>query len=179
MGIFGGYAVPPIFVKTVHGSNMKKLLAQSDTSLPVNTDQMYGGTNPEEGQSELSHITMRVRPFLNGDTLYLQMAGGAGYGDVLERDPAAVLKDLRDGRTTHWAARNIYKMSYDEQTLRLDPAKTTELREEARVERKRRGKPYAEFEAEWLKLRPSEQAIKHYGMYPYPGMGTQASAVSA
>jgi acetophenone carboxylase len=168
MGIFGGYAVPPIFIKTVHGSNVKKLLAQSDPSLPVNTDQMYMSTNPEEGHSELSHITMHVTPFMNGETLYLQMAGGAGYGDVLEREPASILKDIRDGRTTHWAAQNIYKVVYDEQTLRLDPAKTASLREEARAERKRRGKRFAEFEAEWLKLRPGEQAIKYYGSYPYP-----------
>jgi N-methylhydantoinase B/oxoprolinase/acetone carboxylase alpha subunit len=176
MGIFGGYAVPPIFVKTVRGSNMKQLLAQSDSSLPVNTDEMYGGSTPEQGQAELFHITMRVQPFKNGETLYLQMAGGAGYGDVLERDPAAVMKDLRDGRTTHWVARNIYKVEYDEQTLRLDPVRTAELREQARAERKRRGRPYAEFEAEWLKLKPSEQAIKHYGTYPDPSVGIQASA---
>jgi N-methylhydantoinase B len=33
-----------------------------------------------------------------GDQLWEYIAGGAGYGDPLERDPAAVLADLRDGK---------------------------------------------------------------------------------
>jgi N-methylhydantoinase B len=35
-----------------------------------------------------------------GDQLWEYIAGGAGYGDPLERDPAAVLADLRDGKIT-------------------------------------------------------------------------------
>ena len=72
------------------------------------------------------------------------------------------------GMTTHWAARNIYRVAYDEQTLRLDQEQTRALREEARKERKKRGKPYDEFEGEWLTLRPSDEALEYYGAYPNP-----------
>jgi acetophenone carboxylase len=87
----------------------------------------------------------------------------------LERDPEAVVADLRDGMVTPWAARNIYRVAYDDETLRLDREKTRELREEARARRKQRGKPYGEFEKEWLKLRPKDEVIKYYGTYPVSG----------
>jgi len=174
LGIFGGYAVPPIFIQTVRESNMKALLSEGATSIPSAMDRMYESDNPEEGKREFQHITMSVQPFMNGDTFYVPVGGGTGYGDVLDRDPEAVLKDLHENMTSHWAARNIYKVAYDEKTLRLDPEKTDALRKEARAERLRRSKPYAEFEAEWLKLRPTEQALKYYGTYPHPSEGIKA-----
>lgn len=171
LGIFGGYAVPPTFIRTVSGSNVKALLDEGITALPNTMDKMFEGENPEQGQTEHHHITMAIRPLMNGDTFYLPVGGGAGYGDALEREPEAVLKDLRDGMTTHWAAQNIYKVAYDEKTLRLDPEKTAAIRSETRAERLRRAKPYDEFEAEWLKLRPLDQALKYYGAYPNPSEG--------
>lgn len=166
VGIFGGYAVPPTFVQTVRGSNMKELLAQGSPSVPVNVEQALQGDGAETGRRESHHSSMRIQPFQNGDTVYLPVGGGAGYGDALERDPEAVIADLRDGMVTPWAARNIYRVVYDDETLRLDREKTRALREEARVRRKQRGKPYGEFEKEWLKLRPREEVIKYYGTYP-------------
>lgn len=171
LGIFGGYAVPPAFIRTVSGSNMKDLLAKGSTSLPNTLAKVYEWENPEQGQEMHQHVTMPIRPLMNGDTFYLPVGGGAGYGDALEREPEAVLKDLRDGMTTHWAAQNIYKIVYDEQTLRLDSKNTEALRVEARAERLRRAKSYDEFEAEWLKLRPSDEIIKYYGAYPNPSEG--------
>jgi len=174
IGVFGGYAVPPVFIQTVRGSNMKELLGQGNTSLPSTRDQMYERGNPEQGHREFHHITMSIQPFMNGDTFYVLAGGGAGYGDALERDPEAVLEDLQNGITTHWACRNIYKVAYDEETLRLDKEGTERLRAEARAERKKKGKSYAEFEAEWLKLRPPDQAIKYFGTYPHPSEGIKA-----
>jgi N-methylhydantoinase B/oxoprolinase/acetone carboxylase alpha subunit len=168
-GLFGGYAVPPVFIQRVSKSNVKNLLGESETALSVKLDQLYEGGNPEQGDRELHHITLSVRPFMNGDTFYVPMGGGAGYGDVLERDPELVMQDLRNDMTTHWAAKNLYRVAYDEQTLRLDPKKTKALREQARTERLRRGKPYDDFEAEWLKLRPPDKALEYYGTYPNPG----------
>jgi len=174
-GLFGGYAVPPVFIQKVSKSNVKKLLGESDTTLPIKLDQIYEDKNPEEGDRVIEHISLTVQPFMNGETFYVPMGGGAGYGDVLERDPELAMKDVRNGMTTHWAAGNLYKIAYDEKTLRHDPEKTTALREEARNKRLRQGKPYAEFEAEWLKLRPSDKALEYYGNYPNPGEGEDHS----
>jgi acetophenone carboxylase len=114
---------------------------------------------------------MKITPLMNGDTFYVPVGGGAGYGDALERDPQAVMDDLRNGLTSHWAARNIYKVVYDEKTLRLYPEETEKLKAQTRADRKKTGKPYAEFEKEWLALRPPEHVVKYYGSYPHPSEG--------
>ncbi len=171
LGIFGGYAVPPTFIRTVDGSNVKELLAKGSTSLPNTMDKVYEWENPEQGQEMHQHVTMPIRPLMNGDTFYVPVGGGAGYGDPLERDPEAVLKDLRDGMATHWAAQNIYKIAYDEQTLRLDSETTEALRAEARAERLKRAKPYNKFEKEWMKRKPADEILKYYGAYPNPSEG--------
>jgi acetophenone carboxylase len=171
LGIFGGYAVPPSFIETVGQSNVKTLLSESNTNLPTRLEHIYEEGNPEEGLEQLHNITMNIQPLMNGDTFYLPVGGGAGYGDVLERGPEDILKDLKEGLVSHWAAQNVYKIVYDEDTLRLDEEKTRGLREAARKERIQRGKPFDEFEAQWLQQRPSDQAIKYYGAYPHPSEG--------
>ncbi len=43
-----------------------------------------------------------------GDQLWEYIAGGAGYGDPLERDPEAVRADVLDGKVSAEAARDVY-----------------------------------------------------------------------
>ncbi len=172
LGIFGGYAAPTTFVRTVEGSNVKALLSEGKTAIARTLDEVYEADNPEEGQVGFHHICMSVRPLMNGDTFTFLVGGGAGYGDALERDPDAVLKDLRDGLTTHWAARNVYRIVYDDKTLRLDTEGTARSRAQRKAERLGRGKPYDEFEAEWRKLRPPDSVIRSYGPYPHPSQGS-------
>jgi acetophenone carboxylase len=173
LGIFGGYAVPPVFITTVRNSTIKKLLFEGISTLPTSVDQIFENENPEEGRREFHHMSMNIQPFMNGETFYVTVGGGAGYGDPLEREPQAVLKDLRDGIATHWAAKNIYRIAYDEQSLRLDEEKTVLLRKQVREERMQQAKPYALFETEWLKLKPPSSILKGYGAYPHPGSGVK------
>jgi acetophenone carboxylase len=118
---------------------------------------------------------MSVQPFKNGETFYVAMGGGAGYGDVLERDPALVMEDMRNGMCTSWAAMNIYKVAFDQNSFRLDSERTETLRREAGKERLKRGKKYDEFEREWSKLSPPDNILEYYGTYPHPkdGRGRQ------
>jgi N-methylhydantoinase B/oxoprolinase/acetone carboxylase alpha subunit len=43
-----------------------------------------------------------------GDRLVIATAGGGGYGSPSERDPALVQADLRDGKISLEAARELY-----------------------------------------------------------------------
>jgi N-methylhydantoinase B len=45
-------------------------------------------------------------------------AGGGGYGDPAERDPQAVLADVRDGKISHASALAVYGIALDD----ADPA---------------------------------------------------------
>ena len=170
-GLFGGYAVPPVFVQRVKKSNMKALMEKSDTRITETLDQLYEENNPETGERELNHITMSVQPLKNGETFYVPIGGGAGYGDVLERNAESVIEDVRKGICTHWAAKHLYKVSYNKKTLRVDAKETKLLRDRARKERLKSGKTYAEFDTGWLKLRPPEHALEYYGTYPHPSEG--------
>jgi acetophenone carboxylase len=176
LGLFGGYAVPPTFVQMVHGSNLKQLGEAGNEHLPRNLAELYAAENPETGDRQLHDIAMSVEPFLNGDTFYVPVGGGAGYGDVLERGSQAVIKDLHNGMTTHSAARNIYHVAYDEKTLRLDPEATAAERQQVRSERIRHARPYSEFMKEWLELRPPEEALQFYGNYPHPDVDQEFAA---
>jgi acetophenone carboxylase len=178
LGIFGGRAAPPIFVQTVRGANTRELLAAGGAGLPRDIGELYAGGTAERGERDYRGVAAPPQPFAEGDAIYVPITGGAGYGDVLERDPEAVLRDLRDGVTNHSAAAGIYRVAYDRQTLRLDADGTRRLRDEARAERRRRAKPYDEFLKEWVKLRPRAEILRHYGEYPDPGVARARAAAA-
>ena len=98
--------------------------------------------------------------------------GGFGYGDALEREPQAVVDDIRDEIVSDWAARNIYHVAYDAETWIADEEKTQELRQREREDRLRRAKSYTEFEKEWLKKKPPENMLTYYGSWPDAKMVT-------
>ena len=110
---------------------------------------------------------MEMRPYESTDILTSQNPGGGGYGDVLERDPEMVMKDLKEKAISEWAAENVYKVVYNKDTLMPDQKKTEELRSKEKAARTKRGKAYEEFEKEWLKLRPPEEALKYFGPWEW------------
>jgi N-methylhydantoinase B/oxoprolinase/acetone carboxylase alpha subunit len=63
-----------------------------------------------------------------GDQLWEYIAGGAGYGDPLDRDPAAVLADLLDGKITTNAAAQEYGVVLTSDGTAVDEVKTKESR---------------------------------------------------
>src|SRR5262249_54930228 len=92
--------------------------------------------------------------------------GGPGYGDPLERDPTAVLEDLKKKIISEWTARNIYRVAYDPERAKLDADATKRLRDEERKSRLARGKPFAEFQEEWTRKKPPEDILQFYGRWP-------------
>jgi N-methylhydantoinase B len=61
-----------------------------------------------------------------GDQLWEYIAGGAGYGDPLDRDPAAVLADMRDGKI---ATTEDYGVVLTADGSGVDEVKTKEARD--------------------------------------------------
>jgi N-methylhydantoinase B len=66
-----------------------------------------------------------------GDVYVHQMAGGGGWGDPLERDPAAVEHDVANDKVSEEAARECYGVVIGDGGLAQLGA-TTALREERR-----------------------------------------------
>jgi len=66
----------------------------------------------------------------NGDTVSFYSAGGGGYGDPLERDPAAVAQDVRLGYVSIERARRDYGVVIEPGSLNAEITATEELRAE-------------------------------------------------
>ena len=63
-----------------------------------------------------------------GDQLWEYIAGGAGYGDPLDRDPAAVLADRLDGKISAAVASAAYGVVLTPEGTAVDEIRTKECR---------------------------------------------------
>jgi N-methylhydantoinase B len=71
-----------------------------------------------------------------GDQLWEYIAGGAGYGEALDRDPGLVLADVLDGKVSPEAARAAYGVVLTDAGDAVDELATKECREALRRERR-------------------------------------------
>jgi N-methylhydantoinase B len=69
-----------------------------------------------------------------GDVYEHRTAGGGGWGDPLDRDPQAVLEDVRDGKVGVEAARTAYGVVVSLDPPAVDEKETAALRESMRSE---------------------------------------------
>ena len=61
------------------------------------------------------HMGMGFELADEGELYMICQGSGGGYGDVLERDPEAVMADLEADYISHPTAREIYCVVYDEE----------------------------------------------------------------
>lgn len=66
-----------------------------------------------------------------GEVLVNNTGGGGGYGDPLERDPARVAADVRNGFVSVTAAEREYGVVVDPSTFEVDEVATARLRKDA------------------------------------------------
>lgn len=123
-------------------------------------DRTIQGDYKVEGNIRFAEV------FGRGDIFIGSSSGGSGYGDVLDRDPKDVISDLRKGMISEEVAKRLYKLVYNSSTWAVDEEATVQARNEERDARKRRGKRYEDFVAEWSKHKPSEDALSYYGAWP-------------
>jgi N-methylhydantoinase B len=89
------------------------------------------GMRDEVRAGKVADVALNV-----GDVIILRGGSGAGYGDPLDRDPAAVLADVRDGYVSRASARDDYGVAITD-ALEVDENATRELRDEIRSSRAR------------------------------------------
>ena len=163
-GLFGGYAPCTIPGVSVAADLMQRLEAGDAIDLDITEvlrSHSIGGEWGNEFQGRAP------RPYMENDVITVAFAtGGAGYGDPLERDPEAVGDDIDKGLVSEWAAEHVYQVLWDPQRRRVDAAATERRRAAERRARIARGRPYEEFEAEWLQRKPPEEILTWYGSWP-------------
>lgn len=164
-GLFGGYPGAVKLGVEIHGTNIWEKMKNKDKDIPTNIFDLLE-TPSIKGDYRITHNTREYHIVKDGDIIVHMNTGGAGYGDPLLRDPEKVMEDLKKEIISDWVAFNIYKVVYDPETRSVDLEKTEEERKREREDRKNRAKPYDEFEREWLKKKPSEQALIAFGTWP-------------
>jgi N-methylhydantoinase B len=67
-----------------------------------------------------------------GDVIVIDVAGGGGFGNPLERDPEMVLEDVIQGHVSIEKAKEDYGVVIAPGTMRVDPGATEEVRRSTR-----------------------------------------------
>jgi acetophenone carboxylase len=167
-GLFGGYAGGVAPAVKIAGADWKRMFEQAPYDIPRDFHELVVG-GKVRGEYSLKEA-QPGEPYFEGESYTVAALGGSGYGDVLEREPARVMADLKSGIISGYVAKNVYHMVYDPDTLEVDVQATEKAREEERKDRIKRGKPYGEFEKQWLTKKPPGAALKYYGTWPDPSI---------
>ena len=114
------------------------LQVRSDRSA-VRPYGLYGGQPGKPSLNLLDPDGARERlpgkfnhPFRAGEVFRHQVAGAGGWGDPLDRDPAAVLRDVRNEFVSVNAAREEYGVVVDTDAWSVNESATVRRREEIR-----------------------------------------------
>jgi acetone carboxylase alpha subunit len=164
-GLFGGYSCPSYQLMKIKGINIFEELKKDPKVVEVFDIVELMNKQPIKGaQYSSNDMGMTFEICAEGEIYMICQGSGGGYGDVLERDPALVMKDLEEDLMSHENARDIYKVVYDEKTLVVDEAATQKLRADYRKERIKRAKPFDQFCKEWVTPEPPKN-LPYFGSW--------------
>ncbi len=154
--LFGGYASPTYPLCKIKGVDIFEELKKNPSKIKFDICYLMN-EQPIEGATYSTHDMGMTFELAQPGELYMMCQGaGGGYGDVLQRDPQLVAKDLEEDLISHDTAREIYHVVYDEENLLVDEEATRQAREAERKARLARGVPYDEFVKTWTTPEPPE-----------------------
>jgi len=169
-GLFGGYAGPPNPRFVIRDTDLIERIKAGD-DIELGQYQLLTKRNVK-GNYILSSSSKDAETFKPGDLIIHSVGAAGGYGDVLDRDPQLVLRDLEEELITPDVAEKIYAVIIDPETRLIDVAKTEERRAAIRKERLVRGRPFQEFMEDWLTKKPADSVLEHYGNWPEPHLAS-------
>jgi N-methylhydantoinase B/oxoprolinase/acetone carboxylase alpha subunit len=153
-GLFGGYACGTYPLCKIRGVDAYEVLLDEPHKFKHSIAELMNERPFEDATYTTHHMGMGFEISKRGELYMISQGAGAGYGDLLERDPAAVIRDIEEGLMSQGVAARLYKVKFDPETLVVDPAGTQALRDDERKARIARGVPYKEFIKTWNKPKP-------------------------
>jgi N-methylhydantoinase B len=119
LGLFGGYPGCPIAYGTF------RALGQAQIQQHPPAHDARAAERPSWGTHILRSQDLQV----------IRYNGGGGYGDPLDRDPDAVLRDVAIGAVSEGAAQSVYGIVFERESTDVDAASTADLRRTMRAAR--------------------------------------------
>lgn len=163
-GLFGGYACGTYPLSKVQGVDVYDVLMNTPEKFKHSIEEIMN-EQPFEGASYTTHhMGMGFEISKRGELFMISQGAGAGYGDLLERDPTSVIKDIEDGLMSPEVAARLYKVVFDPVTLAIDETATAEARAAERKARIARSTPYSEFVKSWSKPTPPSH-LQYFGAW--------------
>jgi hypothetical protein len=163
-GLFGGYACGAYPLSKVQGVDVYDVLLNEPHKFKHSIEEIMNEQPFEGARYTTHHMGMGFEISRRGELFMISQGAGAGYGDLLERDPAGVIRDIEEGLISpHWAEQ-LYKVKFDPATLAINHEATAAARDEERAARKARGVPYAEFIKSWNKPTPPSH-LQYFGCW--------------
>ena len=163
-GMFGGYGCGTYPLARVKGVNVYDVLRKDPSRFDLSIEKVMNDRPFEGGQYMTGHMGLQFDVAQDGEMYMMSQGAGGGYGDVLERDPHAVVRDVELNRISDKVALEIFAVAYDPKSFVLNVEGTKELRSQARKARLERGKPYAEFVREFVTPEPPKELL-YYGSW--------------
>lgn len=167
-GLFGGYSCSAYQLCKIKGVNIFELLKTNprlvdefDIVRLMNERPIPGGTYTSQDMG------MTFELCSEGEIYMICQGSGGGYGDVLERDPQLVMKDVTEDLISHETAWDMYRVVYDRASHVVDVAATAEARTAERKARMARGKPFDEFCKQWVQPEPPVH-LPYFGSWSDP-----------
>ncbi len=163
-GLFGGYGCPAYPLAKIKGINVFDVMRERPELIEFDMVAMMNAQAIPGGRYVMQDGGMNFELCREGEVYMICQGAGGGYGDVLERHPELVMKDLAEQLISPGVARGIYFVVFDEQTGVVDGPATQAARAAEREARKRRGIPYDRFCADWVKDAP-DPALPYFGSW--------------
>lgn len=123
-GFFGGYPAAPSILLLLEDTRIGEFMAEN--RWPQDIVELGGQAKL------LPYCDFDLR---DDDVLYLRRGSGGGFGDPLEREPHAVLRDVLSGLVSKEAARDVYGVVVTGEGIDIDMTATAEFRVRLREER--------------------------------------------
>ncbi len=163
-GLFGGYACGSFPLSKVADVDVYDVLLNNPEKFKHSIPEIMNEQPFEGADYSTHHMGLGFDLSKRGELYMISQGSGGGYGDPLERDPHLVIQDIEESLITPDWATKLYKVVFNEETLKIDEDATKKLRDKVREERKTQGLPYGEFVKKHVKAHPPEN-VPFYGSW--------------
>jgi N-methylhydantoinase B/oxoprolinase/acetone carboxylase alpha subunit len=163
-GLFGGYACGTYPLCKVKDVDVYEVMLKNPKAFKHSIADIMNDQPFDNAKYTTHHMGMGFEFSNRGELYMISQGSGAGYGDLLEREPEAVIRDIEEGLLSHGVARRLYQVEFNDETLLVDQDATHHLRDAERAARLKRGVPFKEFIKTWSSPKPPKH-LQYYGAW--------------